>query len=101
MSFEDRRWIFLSSGNLNQVDFSQLPLVSSEEGAPNSLRYCNDKSKFMLRYDTQNVSGVILGRPDCFGLALTINGKTEWEHKPVLEYLVTEEWTNTGMFPVG
>ena len=100
MSFENRRWIFLNSGDLDQVNFDQLPLASSGEEDPNSLRYCNDKSKFMLRYDTENISGSISGRPDCFDLALTISGKTEWEHGEVLEYLATPEWTNTGMFPV-
>jgi hypothetical protein len=55
----------------------------------------------MLRYDTENVSGVISGRPDCYDSALNISGQAEWEHEPVLEYLATEEWTNTGMFPTG
>ena len=34
-------------------------------------------------------------------LALNISGQAEWEHEPVLEYLATEEWSNTGMFPTG
>jgi hypothetical protein len=100
-NFTNRRWIFLDSSDLDQVDFDQLPLVNSGEGKPTSLRYCHDKSKFMIRYDIENVSGVISGRPDCYDSALNISGQAEWEHEPVLEYLATEEWTNTGMFPTG
>ena len=100
MSFENRRWIFLNSGDLDQVNFDQLPLVNAAPYKPTSVRYSQDNSKFMLRYDTENISGSISGRPDCFDLALTISGKTEWEHGEVLEYLATSEWTNTGMFPV-
>lgn len=37
--------------------------------------------------------GDILGRPDCFDLALEINGKVEFNHEEVLEYLATEAWT--------
>ena len=38
-------------------------------------------------------SGQILGRPDCYNLAVEISGKTEWNHKDVLEYLNTSEWS--------
>ncbi len=96
---ENRRWIFLNSGDLNQVDFSQLPLVNPEPNRPCSVRYSNDSSKFILRYDIENVDGSISGRPSCFDSALTISGKVEWEREEVSEYLATEDWTQTGMFP--
>ena len=99
MSFHNRRWIFLNSGDLNQVDFDQLPLVDPRPEMPMSVRYCHDNSKFMLRYDIEDISGSISGRPDCYDLALTISGNVEWGHEEVLEYLATPEWTNTGMFP--
>ena len=48
---ENRRWIFLNADDLSKVDFSQLPLVNSEPDRPCSVRYSNDNSKFILRYD--------------------------------------------------
>ena len=42
-------------------------------------------------------SGQIVGRPDCYNLAVEISGKTEWGHEDVLEYLATPDWTPTGM----
>jgi hypothetical protein len=57
MSFHNRRWIFLNSGDLNQVDFDQLPLVNPNPEMPMSVRYCHDNSKFMLRYDIEDISG--------------------------------------------
>lgn len=97
---ENRRWIFLNAEDLDQVDFDQLPLVSSEPGGPCSVRYSNDKSKFILRYDIKEVEGSVSGRPDCFDSALTISGKLEWQREEAAEYLATPEWTNTGMFPI-
>ena len=44
MSFHNRRWIFLNSGDLNQVDFDQLPLVDQHPNQPMSVRYCHDNS---------------------------------------------------------
>ena len=60
MSFHNRRWIFLNSGDLNQVDFDQLPLVNPNPEMPMSVRYCNDNSKFMLRYDIDIYLGLFL-----------------------------------------
>jgi len=42
-------------------------------------------------------SGAIVGRPDCYDLALEISGKTEWGHEDVLEYLATPDWSPTGI----
>ena len=53
----------------------------------------------MLRYDIKDEDGIITGRPDCFNLALSIDGYTEWEHKEVLEYLSTQEWSNDHLYP--
>jgi hypothetical protein len=99
MSFENRRWIFLNSGDIDKVNFNELPLVESSPNKPNSIRYCHDNSKFMLRYDIKDEDGIITGRPDCFNLALSIDGYTEWEHKEVLEYLSTQEWSNDHLYP--
>jgi hypothetical protein len=100
MIFDNRRWIFLNSEDIDKVNFKQLPLVQSEPYKPTSVRYNNGNSMFMLRYDIQESSGVITGRPDCYDLALTINGKIEWYHEEVVEYLATSEWVNIEMFPI-
>ena len=42
-------------------------------------------------------SGVTLGRPDIFSSALTVSGKTEFNHPEILGILSTEEWTQTGL----
>jgi len=99
MSFENRRWIFLNSGDINNVNFDQLPLVDIHPNKPNSVRYCHDNSKFMLRYDIKIEGGIITGRPDCFDLALSINGHIEWRHSEVLKYLSTPEWSNDDLYP--
>ena len=59
MSFENRRWIFLNSGDIDKVNFNELPLVESSPNKPNSIRYCHDNSKFMLRYDIKDEDGII------------------------------------------
>ena len=42
-------------------------------------------------------SGVTVGRPDIFSSALTVSGKTEFNHPEILGILATEEWTQTGL----
>ncbi len=42
-------------------------------------------------------SGVTIGRPDIFSSALTVSGKTEFNHPEILGILATEEWTQTGL----
>ena len=42
-------------------------------------------------------SGVTVGRPDIFSSALTVSGKTEFNHPEILGILSTEEWTQTGL----
>ena len=41
-------------------------------------------------------SGVVAGRPDAYSSALTVSGKTEFNHPEILGVLATEDWTNTG-----
>ena len=41
-------------------------------------------------------SGVVAGRPDAYSSALTVSGKTEFNHPEILGILGTEDWTNTG-----
>ena len=41
-------------------------------------------------------SGVVAGRPDVYSSALTVSGKTEFNHPEILGILGTEDWTNTG-----
>ena len=42
-------------------------------------------------------SGVTAGRPDIFSSALTVSGKTEFNHPEILGILGTEDWTQTGL----
>ena len=42
-------------------------------------------------------SGVTVGRPDIFSSALTVSGKTEFNHPEILGILGTEDWTQTGL----
>ena len=41
-------------------------------------------------------SGVVAGRPGAYSSALTVSGKTEFNHPEILGVLATEDWTNTG-----
>ena len=43
-------------------------------------------------------SGVVAGRPDAYSSALTVSGKTEFNHPEILGVLATEDWTSTGIF---
>ena len=59
-----------------------------------------------MNFPTENVtgsgilyeSGVTVGRPDIFSSALTVSGKTEFNHPEILGILATEEWSSTGIF---
>ena len=60
----------------------------------------------IVNFPTENVtgsgilyeSGVTVGRPDIFSSALTVSGKTEFNHSEILGILATEEWSSTGIF---
>ena len=60
----------------------------------------------IVNFPTENItgsgilyeSGVTVGRPDIFSSALTVSGKSEFNHPEILGILATEEWTPTGMF---
>ena len=41
-------------------------------------------------------AGTVAGRPDIYPSALTVSGKTEFNHPEILGVLATEDWTNTG-----
>ena len=41
-------------------------------------------------------AGAVVGRPDVYSSALTVSGKTEFNHPEILGVLGTEDWTNTG-----
>jgi hypothetical protein len=41
-------------------------------------------------------AGAVVGRPDIYSSALTVSGKTEFNHPEILGVLGTEDWTNTG-----
>ena len=43
-------------------------------------------------------SGAIAGRPDIYSSALTVSGKTEFNHPEILGVLAPEDWTSTGIF---
>jgi len=42
-------------------------------------------------------AGAVVGRPDIYPSALTVSGKTEFNHPEILGVLATEDWTNTGI----
>jgi len=42
-------------------------------------------------------SGVVAGRPDAYSSALTVSGKTEFNHPEILGILGTEDWSSTGI----
>jgi hypothetical protein len=42
-------------------------------------------------------SGAIAGRPDAYSSALTVSGKTEFNHPEILGILGTEDWSSTGI----
>jgi hypothetical protein len=44
-----------------------------------------------------HASGAIVGRPDICSSALTVSGKTEFNHPEILGILNTEDWTSTGI----
>ena len=120
--YENRKWIFLGSGDMPEVDFSQVLQTS-----PPCCRYSLDGTKAFVKYElttypidinAENVdsegitynfehdgdhniigsgiafaSGEVVGRPDIFNKALTISGKEEFTHQETLEILQGEDWT--------
>ena len=42
-------------------------------------------------------AGTVAGRPDIYPSALTVSGKTEFNHPEILGVLATEDWTSTGI----
>ena len=42
-------------------------------------------------------AGAVVGRPDIYPSALTVSGKTEFNHLEILGVLATEDWTSTGI----
>jgi len=96
MRFENRRWIFLNADDVSSVNFDQVMQTGQD-----SLRYNNDETKFFVKYEISEYSGSIAVRPDCYNLALEINGKTEFNHPETLEILQTEDWSRDHLFPTG
>mgnify|MGYP003139554907 CR=1 FL=1 len=82
----------------NNVDSN--PLYGQNDGGSDVIT----GSGFHL-VDTDNItgsgiaytSGTVVGRPDIFSSALTVSGKTEFNHPEILGILATEEWTQTGL----
>ena len=93
-----------SNGNTYNLYHEQVreyyPLYSQNDGGSDVIT----GSGFHL-VDTDNItgsgiaytSGTVVGRPDIFSSALTVSGKTEFNHPEILGILATEEWTQTGL----
>ena len=120
--YENRRWLFLNSGDMSEVNFGQVLQTNAD-----TCRYSLDGEKAFIKYETttypidinaENVdsegntynfehdsdhnvissgiafaSGEVVGRPDIFNKALTISGKEEFTHQETLEILQGEDWT--------
>ena len=93
-----------SNGDTYNLYYEQVkeyyPLYSQNEGGSDVIT----GSGFHL-VDTDNItgsgiaytSGTVIGRPDIFSSALTVSGKTEFNHPEILGILATEEWAQTGL----
>jgi hypothetical protein len=120
--YENRKWMFLNSGDMSEVNFGQVLQTSAD-----TCRYSVDGTKAFIKYETttypidinaENVdsegntynlehdsdhnvissglafaSGEVVGEPDIFNKALTISGKEEFTHSETLEILQGEDWT--------
>jgi hypothetical protein len=82
MSLENRTWIVLSSGSVDNINFDQVMETSKD-----TLRYSLDGTMTFVKYDTTP--------PDIASEALSINGTSSFNHTEILELLSTSEWTNT------
>lgn len=120
MSFENRRWIFLNTADISAVNFNQViqndqsTVRKSLDGSKFFVKYETSVYKSLsgdsIQYEGDELTeinsvssvegeypyndGDIMGRPDCFDLALEIDGKIEFNHEEVLDYLATAEWSN-------
>ena len=93
-----------SNGDTYNLYYEQVreyyPLYGQNDGGSDVIT----GSGFHL-FDTDNItgsgiaytSGTVAGRPDIFSSALTVSGKTEFNHPEILGILATEEWTQTGL----
>lgn len=93
-----------SNGNTYNLYHEQVreyyPLYGQNDGGSDVIT----GSGFHL-VDTDNItgsgiaytSGTVAGRPDIFSSAVTVSGKTEFNHPEILGILATEEWTQTGL----
>ena len=82
-----------------QVGTDYYPLYSPEDsslvtGSGSMPRYGDTPTGSGIAY----ASGAIGGRPDAYSSALTVSGKTEFNHPEILAVLATEDWTSTGIF---
>ena len=119
--YENRKWIFLNSGDMSEVNFGQVLQTNAD-----TCRYSLDGTKAFIKYETttypidinaENVdsegntynfehdsdhnvissglafaSGEVVGKPDILDKALTISGKEEFTHSETLEILQGEDW---------
>ena len=86
MKFENRKWIFLPTSAVTDVNFDQVM-----ENSSGTLRYSLDKSTFFLKYEG--------ARPDCYDQAIDISGSKELNHTQVLEYLSGPDWVDPNLAP--
>jgi hypothetical protein len=120
--YENRKWIFLNSGDMSEINFGQVLQTSAD-----TCRYSLDGTKAFVKYElttypidinAENVdsegntynfehdgdhnvigsgiafaSGEVVGEPDIINKALTISGKKEFSHSETLSILAGSDWT--------
>lgn len=94
MRFENRKWIFLPTSAVTDVNFDQVM-----ENSSGTLRYSLDESTFFVKYETTTSGESVLGRPDCYDQAINISGSKELNHAQVLEYLSGPDWNDPNLAP--
>ena len=84
-----------------QVGTDYYPLYSDEQGQGHVV---TGSGSMPIYGETPTGSGIAyasgaqVGRPDVYSSALTVSGKTEFNHPEILAVLATEDWTSTGIF---
>ena len=73
--YENRKWVIIGKDDVSSVDFSQVM-----ERSADALRYSNDESKTIVKYEGSQPS--------------SLSGKTEYTHSQILAIIndVDGEW---------
>ena len=78
MAFENRKYVIISTTEINNVDFAEVMETSAE-----TCRYSVDGTKTFVKYEGEQPSSV---------QSLTTKSQ-EYTHEEILVILATEDWT--------